>query len=96
MRDFAGNWTGGGSIAGSGDDEALTLPIGSAEESETWNLGIGTAEIKINLYKAGSGGTPTVYYKTGADATACESDSWHLYNGSSFVSLGWIKVRLEA
>jgi len=96
VRDWAGNWTGTGAIVGSGDNEILVIGIAEAEESETWKFGVGIAKIIMDKYPGGAGGPiPTIKYKTGNSKANCEADSWHTYNGHSFNSLGWIKVRIS-
>jgi len=78
---------------GSGDDETLTLSIeGNEAISEPWNVGTGAMVIRIDKYKTGSGSLSTIYYKTGSSKANCLADSWN--SGTSFVSLGWIQVRL--
>lgn len=94
VRTFAAGWTGTGTISGSGDAEQFTLDAGQSMESETWNLGAMTARIILNKYGSGDG-TPTVEYKTGASAVACEADSWHAYDGTSFVCAGYAKIKVS-
>jgi len=62
--------------------------------SETWQLGAFQAIIELNHYGTGSGPAPKVQYKTGNSKENCEADTWHDYNGISFTSQGWIKVRI--
>ena len=96
MRNWTGNWTGAGVITGSGDGETLAIGIGEAEESETWKFGIGIAKIIMDKYPGATGGpVPVVEYKTGNSEANCEADSWHIYNGHSFISQGWIKMRVS-
>jgi hypothetical protein len=53
------------------------------------------ARILYNKYGIGSGPAPTLFqYKTGATKTACEADTWHTYNGTSFTCLGWAKINV--
>jgi len=93
IRDFSGNWTGTGAVSGSSDSEKLLICVDEYMESETWQLGAGNASITLNKYGSGSG-SPPIQYKTGADASACEADSWHNYS-TSFTSLGYVKIRLN-
>jgi hypothetical protein len=93
IRTFADRWTGTGTISGSGDAEQFTLAAGQYMESETWELGAMNAKIVLNKYGSGTG-TPTVKYKTGASAVACEADSWHTYDGSSFACAGFAKIKV--
>lgn len=92
IRDFSGNWSGTASIAGSGDAEEIQFNSGENEESETWHIGPGRVKITLNKYGSGSG-SPTIYYKQGNSESNCNSDSWHPYTGS-FITLGWVKVRV--
>jgi len=96
VRDWVGNWTGTGVITGSGDSETLLIGVGEAEESETWKFGIGIAKIIMDKYPGGIGGdAPIIEYKTGNSEANCEADNWHIFNGHSFNSLGWIKVKVS-
>ena len=61
--------------------------------SETWNLGSGEAVIDDDKYQ-GMSGIVTIYYKTGTSPANCEADTWHLYDGTSFTSTGWAKIRV--
>jgi hypothetical protein len=91
-RTFTGNWT-GGTIAGAGDDETLSLTSGQQSVSDPWALGAGEARINVNDYKVGD--TPTtIEYKTGDSQATCEADAWNVYDGTSFTSLGWVQIRL--
>lgn len=96
VRDFSGNWTGTGTIldAGVADDERVALNEGEYEDSETWNLGIGTATVTLDKYGSGSGPTPDIYYKNGVSQAACDADTWHLYD-TNFYCNGWAKVRVH-
>ena len=95
-RNFAVNWTGTGTTGGTpgNDDETLELVLGDNMISETWNLGVGTAAIRKDIYDTGSGPDPTIEYKTGSDALDCEADTWHAYI-DTFTSEGYVKIRLS-
>jgi hypothetical protein len=67
---------------------------GAEGQSDSHYLGVMEAIIQIDHYLTGQGTPPTVYYKTGATKVACLADGWHAYNGVSFTSLGWAKLRL--
>jgi hypothetical protein len=34
-------------------------------------------------------------YKTGSSEIECLSDIWHVYNGISFRSLGWVQLKIN-
>jgi hypothetical protein len=51
------------------------------------------AGIFYDTYDTGSGPASTFEYKTGATRVACDADTWHVYDGLSFTSLGWIKIK---
>jgi hypothetical protein len=73
----------------------MSCPTAEAESDAPYYLGICPAVIRLNAFGAGaSGNLPLAYYKTGATPPLCSADSWHLYNGVSFESAGWIQVRL--
>jgi len=95
-KPFIGNWeTVNASILGSGDAEYVELGCPSSEFiSETHYLGVMNAIIDLNTYREGSGEPPILMYKTGVTRVACDADIWHIYNGVSFPSLGWIKIRV--
>ena len=91
---FTGNWTGTGSISGSGDSEVMNFDSAEYEESETWNIGSGRVQLTIDKYGTGSG-SPIVKYKQGDSSVNCEADTWHTYT-VPFLCTGWIKIRVEA
>jgi len=93
VRNFTGKWAGTGTISGAGDSEQIELLSSEYEESETWEIGAGRIKITIDKYGTGSG-TVVVKYKDGNSLANCEADSWHNYTGS-YVSSGWVKVRIE-
>jgi len=56
-------------------------------------MGVGIVAIRINLYR--SADTPTlIEYRTGATSGECETNAWQIYNGTSFISQGWVQIRL--
>ena len=71
----------------------FTKDIGSAE-SDPHYLGAITAIIEIDHYFTGQGGAPQIYYKTAADVAELSGVEWQLYDGVSFNSAGWAKLRL--
>lgn len=95
-KDFSGNWSGSALIVqpGVADVERLHFDPGEDKISETWNIGFGRVKITLDKYLPGFG-TPTVYYKSGDTQVNCEADTWHPYVGS-FVTQGWVKIRIEA
>jgi len=93
VKDFSGNWTGTGTISGSGDDEIVQLISGQYMESETWFVGTGTVNILEDKYKVGEG-IPIIEYKTGTTKVNCESDTWHPYI-RQFQGQGWVKVKIS-
>lgn len=92
-RDFTANWTGTGSISGSGDSEKISLRGSQYMESETWNTGSMTVVLDVDKYGSGSG-SYTLKYKTGASAVACEAEEWATYS-APFASSGYVKLRVE-
>jgi len=95
-RSFTDNWSGTGTVIGSGDSEKLRLyPNQYMEMNYCWNINAsGYMTIFNNKYSSASSGF-TIKYKTGATSEDCESDEWNVYNGSSFNCLGWVKLRVE-
>ena len=92
-RTFAGNWTGTGTISGSGDDEEIQLSNGENLLSEIWHTGASLVEIILNDYVAGD--TPDNFeYRTGATVGDVGSAGWNSYVGA-FNSLGYVQVRLS-
>jgi hypothetical protein len=63
-------------------------------ESETWKYGVNKLVIKNNVYQAGVD-IAIIEYKTGESKAVCEADSWHIYNGTNFDSLGWVKIKVS-
>jgi len=53
-----------------------------------------TAIIQVDKYNTGSGPAPVVQYKTATTSGGLGAAIWTVYNGVSFVSLGWIQIRL--
>jgi len=50
----------------------------------------------LDKYRAGSGPTPTIEYKTGNSKSTCESDDWNVIaKDAGFTSQGWVKVRVS-
>ena len=92
IRTFAANWTGTGTISGSGDSESAVLDDAEYLESEVVDSGVGTRTIALNNYN--SGDTCVIKYRTGASVSACQAASWSTYSGS-FESTGYVQVRIE-
>lgn len=93
VRTFASNWTGTGTIAGSGDAETISLTEEQNMVSEVVNTGTVTVQLLINVYAAGD--TVTVKYRHGATQVACEAAEWTDYV-TPFASLGYVQARLES
>jgi len=96
IRDFSGNWTGTGAIAGAGDAEQIQLQTGENMESEDWHLGsclYNSARLRQNIYDV-LGDDVTLKYKTAATQGALAGVGWSNYV-APFQSLGWVKVRIE-
>jgi hypothetical protein len=96
---LSGNWTedNGWVVSGSGNTEDISTKgggCGSESISEDWYLGAFEATIFTNKYNAGTGPDPVIYYKTAASRALLTVEIWTLYNGVSFTSAGWIKLRI--
>ena len=63
-------------------------------ESDIVNTGIDTVTLFQNLYD-GTGDNVVLKYRHGATPAACVAAGWNAYT-VPFVSLGYVKVRLEA
>jgi hypothetical protein len=74
----------------------LTLQcVASSTDSETVYFGAKDARIIYDKYGTGSGPAPSlIQYKTGTTRVNCEADTWHTYNGTSFTSTGWVKIKI--
>jgi len=92
-RTFTGNWTGTGTISGSGDAEVINLNTGEYMQSEIVNMGADTVALKQNFYNT-AGDDATLYYRTAASEEAITSETWVLYTGN-FTSLGYVQVKLQ-
>jgi hypothetical protein len=90
VRPFAVNWTGTGSVVGSGDSESLMLAAGQNMVSEVVNTGAVTVELTQNQYAAGD--TVTLAYRTGATQAACEAAGWTNYT-VPFTSSGYVQIK---
>ena len=96
---FTGNWTtsGGWFPSGSGDTETLNISGGDCNQvsiSQDWYLGSFEAIIFTDKYDLGSGIPPIIYYKTSVNKTGLSGATWTLYNGVSFPSLGWVRLKI--
>lgn len=91
-RTFATNWTGTGSIGGSGDGEYVDLEAGETMESEIANTGAVEVTLLQNEYDT-TGHDVVLYYRHASTEAGIASASWNLYS-SPFTSLGYVQVRL--
>ena len=93
VRTFATNWTGTGEVINSGDAERLALESGKYMNGEVVNTGTKTVQLLQNNYQAGD--TVVLKYRHGATEADCLAAGWNAYSGT-FVSLGYVQVRVEA
>lgn len=93
-RTFAGNWTGTGTISGSGDEEVINLNMGEYMTSEIVNTGATDVYLRQNFYDT-SGDDVTLYYRTAATEGGITSATWTEYT-AQFTSLGYVQVKLQA
>jgi hypothetical protein len=93
IETFAGNWTGTGTISGSGDAEKVTLASGEVETSNVVHTGARSVLVKQNFYVAGD--TVLLEYRDGATEAACLAASWNTYS-APFTSAGFVQVRLTS
>ena len=95
VRDFSGNWTGTGTILGTGDAERIELTSGEYMESEVVFSGaIVTVKIYQNKYDQ-TGDDVTLKYRHGNSESACLAASWNVYT-VPFSSLGYVQIRVES
>jgi hypothetical protein len=92
IRTFANNWTGTGTIQGTGDAEQILMVAGQYMESEISITGANTVVLTQNHYQVGN----DVYlkYRTGATEEACSAAEWAAYT-VPFESLGYTQIRIE-
>lgn len=96
-RDLDGQWTDDQwSVSGTGDAEIIytNSDCGQVSIGEDWYLGVMEAVITVDKYQTGSGPAPIIHYITAATKAGLAIGSWTLYDGVSFTSLGWIKLRI--
>ena len=94
MRDFAGNWTGTGAIAGAGDAEVLELETLELMVSEVVNTGTVSVTLLQNEYDV-AGDDVTMEYRHGDSSAACQAAGWNAYV-APFVSLGYVQIRMTS
>jgi hypothetical protein len=93
IRVFYLNWTGTGTVTGSGDNEKLVIQEGQQMTSEPVDTeGVVTIEVLLNVY--GSGDSVPLYYKTGNSIVNMDANSWMLYS-TPFASQGFVRLKLE-
>jgi len=94
VRDFAGNWTGTGAIAGAGDAEVLQLETTEYMISEVVYTDEYTVTLLQNEYDI-TGDDVDMDYRHGATEGACEVAGWNNYT-IPFVSLGYVQIRMTS
>lgn len=62
-------------------------------ESEDWELGAMDAVINLNKYL--SGDDVDIFWKSASTQAGLFLEAWQPWYGGSFVSAGWIKLRIE-
>lgn len=93
VRTWSGNWTGTGTISGSGDSEYISLMPDEYLISEIVDTGGRTIYLGRNIYVAG--GDVVTYYRTAATEVGIESATWNMYDEDlKFDSLGYVQVKL--
>jgi hypothetical protein len=94
-KPFAGNWSGSGTIRGSGDSEEIGLHTGdSMEMNAPWRIGDTRKQVVLKLNKYGSGDDFVIKYKKGTTIAECNGSVWLLYTGP-FTHVGYIRLRVE-
>ena len=91
-RTLSGDWTGTGSISGSGDAEVATIASGEYINSAVVRTEERLISLRINVYDAGD--DAIIKYRTGNTPASCEAASWSTYS-APFMSSGYVQVRLE-
>ena len=94
VRTFVSDWSGNGTISGSGDSEKIALSATEYMQSSILYTGASkTAVLHKNKYAAGD--NVTLKYRTGVTEVSCSEASWIVYS-VPFVSLGFIQIRVES
>ena len=93
IRVFYLNWTGTGTVEGSGDAEQLKIQQGQYMISEAVDTE-GTIAIEILLNVYGAGDSVPIYWKTAATQSGLSGASWNLYI-AEFTSIGFVQLKLE-
>jgi len=93
IRDFAGNWTGTGSIVSSGDDERICLDAGQSMESEIVFTDTYFVTLLQNNYDP-SGDNAVLEYRHAATEGGVSAASYSTYT-VPFASLGYVQIRLS-
>lgn len=91
-RTFNGNWTGNGTISGSGDAEKLTLGNNQTMESEVVDTGNYIVKLQANVY--GNGNNVTIQYRTDANETNIANANYANYS-APFNSSGFTQIKLS-
>jgi len=93
---FTGN-TIGWNIDGTAGNDNEVIDTTTCNDIITFDshyLGAFTAVIRIDKYQTGSGPAPVIQYRTATTNGGLSIATWFTYDGVSFVSLGWIQIRL--
>lgn len=80
-------------IENAGDAERLAFELGQYMISEIVSTGTEAIILDYNVYQAGN--NVSVEYRHGATPNDCVDAAWESYIGS-FVSLGYVQIRLTA
>lgn len=94
MLNFAGHWTGTGTIQGTGDAEVICLEAGEYMISGVVFIGSVNVELLQNHYDP-SGDDVLLRYRHGDSEANCLAAAWNDYV-APFASLGYVQVRLES
>jgi len=92
VLDFAGNWSGTGTISGTGDAEAIELNVGEYMISEIVETGDMICELLQNAYDP-SGDDVIMEYRTGSTVFECFDAAWTIYT-DKFISEGYVQIKL--
>jgi len=92
-RTFVSNWTGTGTVVGSGNAEVVQLTSGQYMESEV--VRTPAANVTLSQNKYDSGDTIRVRYRQGSSEANCLAAGWTTYT-VPFSSTGYAQIRIES